>query len=554
MKPNIQMKISRISKIICLLTFFSIAGTISCTDKFDEFNTDKSQMMEVGTKELAGLFSQALTEGSHWQMAGLAQKFFATTPMHLSGYTVCGDYTRELNVISSGAAHDQTYQRAYTYMYKHLQIILNKTKDEMPVQYAVALIWKVHVFHRQTDIWGPIPYSEAGASQDVIHFDKQKNIYYQMFDELRAAAAVLEAEIAKNPNANAFGLGDMIWDGKVEKWLRFCNTMRLRLACRISNIEPEKAKKEAEDAVKGIMMETNADDGLYKTTSLTGSSGYGHGMCQMVQYLTDFMSTSMESYMKGYNDPRMPEFWNPVQNRSDILNDYKSNIGGYHGATSGAPSSIGVTGILRAHSLYGPRFADGNQRKTPINVVNASETWFLKAEGAWKGWNMGGNAKTFYDKGIEISLKQWVPTISASAVTSFINSTNVPTAPNNAPYFDPPVSTAPVQFASEKTLQYEQIMIQKWLALFPISVEAYAEFRRTRLPKLYAKKSSLNANIDPSVGQIITRHVFPDCERTTQPDEVNRSAKEDLGGNPDLENTPLWWDINKNGNVSPGKY
>lgn len=554
MKLNIQIIALRTGKIICLLAFFLIMGTMSCTDNFNEYNTDKTQMMEVGAKELAGLFSQSLTEGSYWQMAGLAQKFYATTPMHLSGYTVCGDYNRELNVVASGSSHDQTYQRAYTYMYKALQVILSKTKDEMPVQYAIAMIWKVHVLHRQTDIWGPIPYSETGLSADIIHFDKQKDIYYQMFDELRAASAILEAELAKNPNANAFGLGDMIWDGKVEKWLRFCNTMRLRFACRISNIEPEKAKKEAEDAVKGIMLETNADDGLYKTTSLTGSSGYGHGMPQMVQYLHDFMSTSMESYMKGYNDPRMAEFWNPVQNRSDIFDDYKSNIGGYHGATSGAPTSLGVTGILRAHSMYGPRFADGNQRKTPINVVNAAETWFLKAEGAWKGWNMGGDAKTFYEKGIEVSLKQWTSSITSTAVQAYINSNNVPVAPDNAPYFDPPVSTAPVKFGADKTLQYEQIMIQKWLALFPISVEAYAEVRRTRLPKLYAKKTSLNANVDPSIGQIITRHVFPDSERNTQPDEVERSSKEDFGGNSDLENTPLWWDINKNGNVSPGKY
>ena len=554
MKLKRHISAIKVSRTLCFIIFLSIFGAFSCTSKFDEYNTDKTQMMEVGTKELAGLFSQSLTEGCYWQMAGLAQKFYATTPMHLSGYTVCGDYNRELNVISSGAAHDQTYQRAYTSMYKHLQVILEKTKNEMPVQYAIAMIWKVDVFHQQTDIWGPIPYSEAGESKDVIRFDKQKDIYYRMFDELRSAAAVLETELKSNPNSNAYGLGDMIWDGKVEKWLRFCNTLRLRLAIRISNIEPEKAKKEAEDAVKGITMETNADDGLYKTKSLTGSSGYGLGLCQMVQYLTDFMSSTMESYMKGYSDPRMSEFWSPVQNRSDIIAAYKSNVGGYHGATSGAPSSIGITGILRAHSLYGPRFADGNQRVTPINIVNAAETWFLKAEGSLKGWSMGGDAKTFYEKGIEVSLKQWVSTISASAVTGYINSVNVPIAPDNAPYFDPPVSTAPVKFGTDKTLQYEQIMIQKWLALFPISTEAYAEYRRTRLPKIYAKKTSLNANVDPSIGQIITRHVFPDCERTTQPDEVNRAASEDLGGNPDLENTPLWWDVNVNGNVKPGKY
>lgn len=549
-KYNVMRKLSVIFVVI-------LVGA-ACTKSFDEYNTDKTQMMAVGPKEMAGLFSKATTEAMGWQMAVLAAKFHCIMPMHLSGYTVTGYQNQELNVLTKASDINETYRRAYINVFNHLQVIMSVAKrDKLNAHYAIALVLKVQVFHRQTDIFGPVPYSEAGQPKENIKFDSQRDIYYQMFDELREAAGILESELSNNPAANAFGLGDMIYDGSVEKWLRFCNTLRLRLAIRISNIDPSKAQTEAEAAVKGIMLETNADDGLFKTKDLTGSSSYGHGMPQMYQYLTDFMSSAMESYMVGYEDPRISEYWSPVGTPVSQTTDpnFTGNIGGYHGATRGAAMEWMTAAILRAHSLTGPRFADGNQRKTPINVVNAAETWFLKAEGAWKGWNMGGgDAQAFYNKGIEVSIKQWRPTIAAMAITNYINSTKTPIAPNNYPYNDPPVSDAPVKFSTDKTQQYEQIMIQKWLANYPNSVEAYSELRRTRLPKLYAKKTSMNANIDPAQGQMIVRYTFPDMEKTTQPEEVERATKELLGGNPDLESTPVWWDTNKNGNVNPGKY
>jgi len=82
------------------------------------------------------------------------------------------------------------------------------------------------------------------------------------------------------------------------------------------------------------------------------------------------------------------------------------------------------------------------------------------------------------------------------------------------------------------------------LALFPISIEAFAEYRRTRLPKLFAKKYSVNTNVNPALGQIVTRLPFVTGEVTTQPDEVAKAVE--LLGGPDLESTPLWWDVNDN--------
>ncbi len=89
-------------------------------------------------------------------------------------------------------------------------------------------------------------------------------------------------------------------------------------------------------------------------------------------------------------------------------------------------------------------------------------------------------------------------------------------------------------------------MTQKWLALWPISFEAWAEYRRTRLPKIYAKKYSANGNALPSKGQIVTRLPSTTAESSSNTDEVNKAIE--LIGGQNLETIPLWWDVNRNGN------
>jgi len=160
---------------------------------------------------------------------------------------------------------------------------------------------------------------------------------------------------------------------------------------------------------------------------------------------------------------------------------------------------------------------------------------------------MGVTAQDAYEKGIEVSIKQWrEDEISSDSIQNYINSTLTPVAPNNYLYYDGPMTDIPVKFSSDSDDQYEQIITQKWLALYPIAFEAWAEYRRTRLPKLYAKKASSNSNINVSKGQIVTRLPFVSSEYSANATEVAK-AVEMIGGE-DLENIPLWWDVNSNGN------
>ncbi len=536
-----QITIRLFMKIFCTIAL--ALSLDSCTDKFTEFNTNKTAMMAVGPKELAGLFCNAQYAGVNWLTTDNMSRMGSTIANHFSGYTVCGINNQEQCLMNPGW-QNSGFNGIYTGTIPTVNSIMDVSKNGVNVAaYNVALIWKVWLLHRVTDIWGPVPYTAAGNGQEEVPYESQKDIYYKMFDDLTSAVTALKPLSSQN----VFGVGDLIYNGDVSKWIKFANTLRLRLAIHISNIDPTKAKTEAEAAIAESLMEVNTDDALM---AMNGLSSGGNGMCRMNSFYQDIMSANMESVLKGYSDPRMDEYFAPVAYNSVIdavgyPAQLKTNVGGYHGLANG--NTLAEVGYFKSFSNTGPRFKDGNQLVTPINIINSAETYFLKAEGAWRGWNMGGTAQSFYEKGIEISIKQWKgAAFSATTISNYINSTATPIAPDDYPYNDPAMTNIPVKFSSDKTVQYEQIMTQKWLALFPISFEAWTEYRRTRLPKLYTLKNSLNANVNPALGQIVTRMPFTTDEKNTQPKQITKAIE--LLGGPDLETTKLWWDVNKNGN------
>jgi len=538
------MKIHKINhlglKICCTVAFLAF---YSCTDNFMDMNFDKTQMMEVGPKEYNELFANAIHTGLAWSTTDDMSRMSSTLALHNAGYTACGMPAYDEYQLSYGW-ENSGFKDVYVNSLPTLALIMETAKNNGDTkEYCVAQIWRAYQFLLVTDIWGPLPYSEACSGKESIPYDSQKDIYYGLFDELTSAVSTLTNLLESNPDLNAFGSGDGIYSGSVAKWVKFANTLRLRMALRISNVDPTKAKTEGEAAITaGSLLETNDDNAFYTTSNLVSE---GNGMPRMESFYQDVMSTNMESVLKGYKDPRMEEFWSPVVSSATnqkYPDAFKRNIGGYHGFPSGADPVVYT--YFKAFSKYGPRYVDGNQYVTPINVMHASESYFLKAEGAWRGWNMGGTAQSFYEEGIKLSIQQWRSDITLDSIQKYINSTLTPIAPDDTPYYDGPMTTIPVKFSTNSDEEYEQIITQKWIALFPLCFEAWAEFRRTRLPKLYAKKYSVNGNINPSAGQILTRCPFVNDEYAANAVEVAK-AVEMLGGT-DSEALPLWWDTNSN--------
>src|SRR6266487_4849533 len=248
-------------KMLLKTTFKPVCGLVllwlmivpsGCTKKFDEFNTDPTKLLELTTNEFPRVFSRAQAASSfvnwryqyaqNWFGDFFAQYFYATE-------------TYIPNDRYSWADYDLTLHWAiYTTVVPQLKGLLDET-DPASAENALAKIWWVWTFHRVTDHWGPIPYFKAGEPGESVPYDSQEKIYDDFFIKLQEAEAILKA----NPGKTPYGNFDLVYKGNVSKWIKFANTLRLRLAMRISKVNPAKAKTEAETAFTNGIMTDIAD-------------------------------------------------------------------------------------------------------------------------------------------------------------------------------------------------------------------------------------------------------------------------------------------------------
>ena len=507
----------------------SIVLVMACTDKFEEFNTDQNKLSKLEPSQLPFLFSKAQStatnNGWNYQIAQnlfhdqYCQYFSNTTTYFPSDRLVIRmDWIRA------------AWNPIYTEVVPQLQTIMELT-DEGSAEYALANIMWVYTFHRLTDTWGPVPYFSAGQPGESVPYDAQDVIYDDMFKRLSTAIGVLDGYAGQN----VFSDYDLIYKGDVNKWRKFANTLRLRLAVRISGIDPTRAKTEGEAAAAAGTLTTSPGDDALIIRSKNGDDFNGLSIMDWNEFR---MSSTMESVLKGYSDPRMPIYFLPAV-----------TTGNYEGLRNGLSSADMAAPLNKpdANSHHGARWSSTTGLETPSNVMATAEADFLKAEATLLGWNVGGlTAKQHYENGIRNSMAQWGIT-NATVVNNYINSAATPIAPGDAQN-SPAVSTAPVAFGATPALQKEQITIQKWLALYPEGVEAWADIRRSRAFKLYPVKQSDNpdlpnpADINVPTNNWIRRIPFINDEKITNGTEVTKAVP--LLDGPDNIATPLWWDVN----------
>ncbi|MEZ4987117.1 MAG: SusD/RagB family nutrient-binding outer membrane lipoprotein [Saprospiraceae bacterium] len=511
------------SALFAVLTLVMLGG---CTDDFEELNVDQTKLSVLGANEYPFLFSKAQSSASYafWRYQ-VAQNLFAD--LYAQYYATTATYfPSDRNVIRMDWMQWH-WRPIYTDCVPQLKVLLNELEPSSP-EYALADIMWVYAFHRLTDYYGPVPYFQAGEPLAVVPYDSQEAIYMDFFERLGKAVTVLQSNTDKTP----YGSFDLIYGGDVNKWIEFANSLRLRLAMRISSADPTKAKAEAEAAVSaGVITNVANDAYMYKTSAgddVNGLSG--------ISVWNEFrMSAAMESALKGYNDPRMQVYFQPA-----------SETGTYEGLRNGlSAAQLGeLVNTSNYNSNVGTRWVTGGGSawarvgETPQNILHASEVYFIRAEGALKGWNMGGSAQELYNAGIDASMRQWGITDNA-AIQAYQNLESTPVAPQDF-LNSPALNNAPVKWAADEATQRLQIATQKWLALFPDGIEAWADMRRSGLPVLYPVANSDNGDL-PN-GERPRRIPFIDYEKNTNSDAVEAAAS--LLGGPDKATTPLWWDRN----------
>jgi hypothetical protein len=508
------------------LTLFASVSLTSCTDNFEDLNTNKTKLTTLTDKELPFLFSRAQQQASY---AGgtyqVAQNLFAD--LYAQYFATSATYFPSDRYVMRFDWVQNHWRPIYTQVVPQLKTVMENT-DAASAERALADIMWVFAFHRLTDYYGPIPYFDAGEPARSVKYDPQDKIYDDFFKRLTAATAILNGKKAERP----YGNFDLLYRGDVNKWIKFANSLRLRLALRISKVDPVRAKAEAEAAVAGGVMTELIDDAyMFKTEQGNDHNGLGR-----IAIWNEFrMSASMESILKGYEDPRIGVFFQPA-----------STGGTFEGLRNGL-NPAQLAGANDVHSNVGRRWVTGggsawaSQLVVPQNIMHAAESYFLRAEGALNNWNMGGTAKQMYDMGINMSMRQWGIT-DAAAIEGYTSSTKTPVAPGDL-LNSPALSNIPIAWSdgASEAIKREQVGTQKWLALFPDGIEAWAEFRRTRFPKLYPVANSDNAELP--AGTFIRRIPFIDLEKNTNGSAVN-AAIPLLGSQGDKASTPLWWDKN----------
>lgn len=492
--------------------------TAGCTKRFDELNTDPTTFSGLTAATIPNAFAKAEYQGIYgdpgiYELAralfpDLWSQFFANVDPGIKSdrYVIVQDW-----IISQ-------WNSVYTVTWPTLKQVLDATAKSQPEANAIARIWKAYIWHYQTDFYGPVPYFQAGLGSLSIPYDSQEAIYDDLFKTLDSAVTVLKGA---NASMTPYGTNDLIFHGSIPAWMKLANSLRLRLALRISKVDAGRAKQEAVKAVTAGVMTDNADNAFMDV----GANSV-NGLNQMSPWEGARMSASMEGYLKGYDDPRMTEYYSPAAD------------GLYHGVRNGLTAAQLAASSQNSPdntSNVGPRYSPDFQTTNKLTVMYAAESYFLRAEGALNGWDMGDNAQHLYEQGIRLSMQQW-GVMDNAVINNYIQGTNIPDSLHD--YLNsPPVANIPVKFGLTEAIQRQQIATQKYLALFPDGIEAWAEVRRTGWPVLYPVANSENSEV--TAPAMISRFNFLDYEYQTNSKAVQAGIP--LLGGPDKANTKMWW-------------
>lgn len=413
----------------------------------------------------------------------------------------------------------------------HRVLEYTRGNESMQDIYGFAKLLKVAGMHRTSDKVGPIIYSRYNQPNESggVDYDSQADAYNSFFLDLDTAMTIFKSYQGQN-TSSALSLSDLAYGSDhYTKLLKVANTLRLRLAIRVAFVDPQLARREGEkalDPANGGLLEEEADDW---SVTLNGQ----HPLNEIaVSWADTRMSANMESFLLGYNDPRLPEMFEPATDPV-VAGQYKG-------------IRIGI--LIDAKSRY-ENFSRPATQAPRMKLLMASEAWFLKAEAALRGWANAGDAKANYETGIMRSF-QYHGVGGAAAYIA--DATSQP-----RPYTDPKSQTAGEHdiamgspYLSTVTIAWdegasndeklERIITQKWIALFPDGDEAWAEYRRTGYPLQFPIVVNYSNGTIPTIPGI-RRVTYPVREYDSNSDAV--AAAVGLLGGPDTGGTPLWWDV-----------
>lgn len=531
-----------INRKIATFLFILFLVFPSCTGHFQEMNTDQSGITDedmtvdfnnlgipLGIIQQGIYFNYDFGKGKNWPyqiMQNLNADMFSGY-MHDYKPHNGGSSNSDYNLQDGWNGTNWGY--TYAYILPQIDKLEDSTRVNYPEVYAITKILKVEVMHRISDMYGPVIYSTFGNDNGVYSADTQKEAYDAFFRDLDIAVGLITEHLRSKTIAPDLSDFDILLDGNYTSWLKFANSLRMRLAIRIAMADPEKARSE-------FLKAFHNPYGVFETVKdrlvVSIRNGYQNPLGEINRIWNEvYMNASMESVLNGYEDPRREFFFEPC------AEDTGETV--LHGKYKGIRQ-----GTCFSHLLYASHSKIYVNKSTEPILMTAAEVWFLRAEAALRGWTTE-NAGDNYRQGVSTSFIQWgaggledylqSERTGADYIDAFDTSNNIEARCKVSPKW---IETAPNE------IKLEKIITQKWLAVFPEGCEAWAEQRRTGYPCLFPVKinNSKDGCIDTEI--MIRRLNFPaDLIDTDIP--LYNSLVKALDG-PDHAGTRVWWDKGRN--------
>ena len=498
-------------KTALLLAVVSIQA---CTKNFVELNTNPDA---VSTSTPQFVFTKAQYDGT----ANMLNLLLGTMQYTTSYNDVAGFGSKYVQSQSNSSS--ATFSSAYPNEINEIgEVIKGVTGDPLKINLlAQARIWRVYCFSRLTDLYGDIPYSQAGQGYNSGNYtpayDAQKDIYANMLAELDAAATSMDA------GKITFGSSDLIYGGNVAQWKKFAYSLMLRLGMRMTKVDPASAQTWVTKAIAGGVITADAD--IAKVAYVGSGQDINKNPLALTLLNSDYIKANGSSnteggkyqdvfinYLKANKDPRLPVI--SVVYTTGTADTTSANQKGMSASLSAKPADFVTYSEPRQNTVL--------LLSAPRLVFTAAESYFLLSEAALRGWYSGATASSLYQNGISAAMRQWA-VIAGAPGTITTNQINT--------Y----ISYHQLNTTGTFAQQMQQIYTEFWVSLFPDAQEVFASYRRTGYPALTPNNYAGNA----TGGIIFRRMLYPVSEQNLNA-AAYKAAIARQGADDFL--TRVWWD------------
>ncbi len=472
-----------------IILLIATLALVSCTKDLSEINTNPNSPIDA---QPSLLFRKVLFD------YGEQMSFEAFDAGNLLGqYFTMIDF----NNFDRHALAEPLYAgNPWPFIYKNLrdnEIVLQKSINNptFAVYKGPALVMKAYMTATLTDLYGDVPYSEALKGKSGVFtpkYDEQEDIYQGADGILKNLENAVTAMTAYTGATKLDG--DIIYNGNLQNWIKFANSLRIKYLMRISGKVNVASQLQAIYAA-GNYIGANANNAVFQF-SATAPNNFRITTARIGDFSLYIMSKTAEEILKNNNDPRISLFYRPTASNSAL----------FSGLLNG-PDAATTPVTVSNYSLTGTIFRE-NGANLKYNYMTAWETNFFLAEAAQKGF-ITATAKTLYDLAVTQGFEYWNVSMPATYLTA-------------GPALYNPLSPDAMK----------QIMTQKWIPNNLNGYEAWIEYRRTGFPILKSVQASRNNGLYP------VRMPYPQEESTLN--QANYKVATTATENNSI-NHKVWW-------------